>query len=378
VGLAAFGPALTSSGVTGQVVQALDLADGLGPTTFDACSPLTNAGAVNGNIALVDRGTCGFPVKARNAQDAGALAVLVANNVAGSPPPGLGGIDPTITIPTVSITQADANTIKANLATGVDASLLLDLSVRAGADPVGNRAFLYTPNPVAPGSTISHWDQSAFPNQLMEPAINADLTHSVQPPEDLTLPLFRDVGWFVDANLNGIPDDVELTALSSQVWIGLKNSDDVGTRFDLLAEALKNGVVVGSGQINNVPGGSSGFNNAAQRAIAMAVSTATGLVSGDVLGFRLSARIGATGHRSGTARLWFNDAAANSRLIATIGGVASTFYLRDGFVLGTSPGTGPKKTIDVTVDRAKNGNAFKAFGTWSILNRRSDLGISSP
>jgi hypothetical protein len=147
-------------------------------------------------------------VKAKNAQDAGAIAVIVANNVPGSPPPGLGGSDPTITIPTVSITQADGNTLKANLV-GLNATLLLDMTVRAGADPAGGRALLYTPNPVASGSTISHWDTSAFPNQLMEPNINGDLTHNVAPPSDLTLPLLRDVGWFPDADNDGVPDDVD-------------------------------------------------------------------------------------------------------------------------------------------------------------------------
>jgi hypothetical protein len=206
VGLAQFGPALTAAGVTGNVVQGLDPADAAGPTTFDACSALTNAAAVAGNIALVDRGTCGFTVKVKNAQNAGAIAVIVADNAAGAPPAGMAGVDPTITIPSVRITLPDGNTLKANLASGVNATLLLDLSVRAGADPVGGRALLYTPNPVAPGSTISHWDTSAFPNQLMEPAINGDLTHSVSPPQDLTLPLFRDIGWFPDADLDGIPD----------------------------------------------------------------------------------------------------------------------------------------------------------------------------
>jgi hypothetical protein len=36
---------------------------------------------------------------------------------------------------------------------------------------------------------------SAFHNLLMEPAINADLTHFVKPPYDLTLPMFHDIGW---------------------------------------------------------------------------------------------------------------------------------------------------------------------------------------
>ena len=41
------------------------------------------------------------------AQDAGAVAVLVVNNAAGSPPPGMGGTDATITIPSAQITLAE-------------------------------------------------------------------------------------------------------------------------------------------------------------------------------------------------------------------------------------------------------------------------------
>jgi hypothetical protein len=29
----------------------------------------------------------------------------------------------------------------------------------------------------------------------MEPSINGDLTHSVQPPQDLSIPMLRDLGW---------------------------------------------------------------------------------------------------------------------------------------------------------------------------------------
>jgi hypothetical protein len=43
----------------------------------------------------------------------------------------------------------------------------------------------------------------------MEPANNPDLTHSLKPPEDLTLPEMRDVGWFPDADLDGLADGVD-------------------------------------------------------------------------------------------------------------------------------------------------------------------------
>lgn len=160
----------------------------------------------------------------------------------------------------------------------------------------------------------------------------------------------------------------QLSALGpAQAWLGLKNSDDVGTRFDLRAEVSRNGVVIGSGQLDGVSGGSSGFNNAVLRTIDLALSAPVDVCPGDTLSMKLSVRIAANvaGHRSGTARLWFNDFAANSQFSTTIGSVTTPNFLLNGFGLGSVAGSGPKKTIDVFVDRAVSGNPFKPFGTWS-------------
>ncbi len=115
-GAAQFGPQLSGTGVTGNVVVGLDPNDASGTLTTDACSPLTNGAAVTGKIALVDRGTCGFAIKVKNAQNAGAVAVLVADNVESSPA-GMSGTDPTVTIPSVRIRLSDGNLIKTTLAT---------------------------------------------------------------------------------------------------------------------------------------------------------------------------------------------------------------------------------------------------------------------
>jgi hypothetical protein len=205
IGAAAFGPSLVSPGVSGSVVAALDDANVDGPSNLDGCTAITNASEVAGKIAIINRGTCGFVVKVKNAQNAGAIAVIIHDNAAGSPPAGLGGADPTIVIPSARVTLADGNTIRAQLGAGVTVTLGVNPAVYAGADALG-RGLLYTPNPVQSGSSISHWDTSAFPNQLMEPAINADLTHNVRPPFDLTLPLLRDIGWYADADLDLVPD----------------------------------------------------------------------------------------------------------------------------------------------------------------------------
>ena len=100
--------------------------DSTGVSSNDGCETFTNAAAVAGNIVIVDRGNCSFFIKTQNAQAAGALAVVIANNVSGSTPPALSGTPTiTITIPTVSVTQSDGNAIKAQLGTGVNSTLVV-------------------------------------------------------------------------------------------------------------------------------------------------------------------------------------------------------------------------------------------------------------
>ncbi len=208
VGTATFGPVLASPGVTGNVAIAQDPANAAGPSTTDGCSPITND--LTGQIALIDRGTCGFVVKVKNAQNAGAIGVLIADNVAGSPPAGMSGVDPTITIPSVRISLANGNAIKAALASGtVNVTIGVNLNILAGADP-GGHLLLNAPVPLVSGSSYSHWDPIAFPNLLMEPNINADLTHNV----DLTRQEMIDIGWFSDGD--GVPDGVDQCIGSSR------------------------------------------------------------------------------------------------------------------------------------------------------------------
>ncbi|MEV6367846.1 M36 family metallopeptidase [Micromonospora musae] len=106
---ARFTPAPTSAGFAGQVAQVDDGVDAVG----DGCTPYTlPAGA----IAVLDRGSaCNYHAQVVNAEAAGAVAVVVVNNVAGAPAVMNGSMDPEVGIPAVMVSQADGAAIKAGL-----------------------------------------------------------------------------------------------------------------------------------------------------------------------------------------------------------------------------------------------------------------------
>ena len=81
------------------------------------CGALVNN--LTGKIAVVYRGTCEFGTKALNAQNAGAIGIIIINNVGGAPvgmaPGGDGAQD---TIPTVMISSDDGAALRAELDAG--------------------------------------------------------------------------------------------------------------------------------------------------------------------------------------------------------------------------------------------------------------------
>lgn len=115
---AAFGPPITSVGLQGRLALGRD---GSADPTL-GCNPLVNSGEVAGKIAVLDRGTCFFFDKARNAQNAGAIALVVVNNVPSPPIPlGLpqGESGASITIPAVHLSQQDGERLKRALTVGL-------------------------------------------------------------------------------------------------------------------------------------------------------------------------------------------------------------------------------------------------------------------
>jgi hypothetical protein len=111
---ASYGPATPAAGIAGPFAVA-NAPTGAVPS--EGCGPFVGFPA--GAIALVDRGNCNFADKTLNAQNAGAVAVVIVNNVPGAPTAPGGTALPGTTIPTDMVGQADGAAIKAGLpATG--------------------------------------------------------------------------------------------------------------------------------------------------------------------------------------------------------------------------------------------------------------------
>ena len=106
---AGFGPGTGS--ISGEVV----LAD-----PVDACTPVAD---LSGKIALIDRGSCNFTVKVKEAQNAGAIGAIVCNNIPGASPFGMGGTDASITIPSAMISYEDCQTIRVESGNNLTANL---------------------------------------------------------------------------------------------------------------------------------------------------------------------------------------------------------------------------------------------------------------
>jgi subtilisin family serine protease len=121
--------------------------EGAGPVTFAqtgpisdslvlanpviGCTPLANAAAINGNIALIRRGTCGFIDKYLQAQAAGARAIVVFNDGADPTriaPIVMGGLDARVTIPGLMISSTDGNVLAATAGVTVTLSAAPDLT----------------------------------------------------------------------------------------------------------------------------------------------------------------------------------------------------------------------------------------------------------
>jgi hypothetical protein len=90
------------------------------------CNELINPTEIAGKIAVVYRGSCEFGTKAFMAQNAGAIGVILINNVPGDPLGMLGGTDGlNVTIPVAMISQIDGQVITTVVNDGQDVTVFI-------------------------------------------------------------------------------------------------------------------------------------------------------------------------------------------------------------------------------------------------------------
>lgn len=149
---AEFGADLTSDVWTGDAVF---VDDGSANPTFGCNAPI-NTGDLAGKIALVDRGGCEFGLKCLNAENAGAIAVVVFNNAPGGGTivMGAGAVGTQVTIPCVMLTYEDGQTIRAALAAGAVNISLGALGAPANDLAISAENVMVAPLGIVPSSQI--------------------------------------------------------------------------------------------------------------------------------------------------------------------------------------------------------------------------------
>ena len=106
---AQFGAGIPTN-LTGDLALIQDDDSGPSSDPNDGCDNITNGGSLNGKIVVIRRGECEFGFKSLAAQNNGAIAVIIVNNVAGDPPlMGGGVVGCQVTIPVFAISDVDGN-----------------------------------------------------------------------------------------------------------------------------------------------------------------------------------------------------------------------------------------------------------------------------
>lgn len=128
-GTAAFGNPLDATGVTANVQLS---------SVLDGCTAIP-AGSLTGKIGLIERGTCAFTIKVKNAQNAGATAAIIYNDATNADTLGnMGGTDATITIPSVLIGNTEGEFIKTQLSASTAVNVTLKNDPVAAITPDGS------------------------------------------------------------------------------------------------------------------------------------------------------------------------------------------------------------------------------------------------
>jgi hypothetical protein len=176
-----------------------------------------------------------------------------------------------------------------------------------------------------------------------------------------------------------ISPDVWLETGPAHVWLGLKNSDDQGTQFDVRVALYSNETLIAEGLTRCVTGIT---RNAAQaKDVAIAFADSTGAPSsGATLRLEVSTRIGTNpdgtkcaGHNNAVGlRLYYDAAGRASAFGAALGGGDPvSYFLRSSGTSFTLDPSAPTATSAKQKDSGSvnfsGGNPWAVIGSWSLV-----------
>lgn len=193
----------------------------------EGCDAFANAASVSGKIALIRRGTCTFIQKCTNATNAGAVAVIMMNNVSGNPA-AMGGTDTNgdVIIPSVAISKTDGDALVAALQSGAvnvtlspaNSSIITgnfvpgvqhinDIVVRNNAGV--SEIYVAAASTVAAGASLGGFNYGLYKS------VNGGTTWT-----EVSLPLTA-------AGHKTAPNDIEITA-GGKIWLSSTNNSLYG------------------------------------------------------------------------------------------------------------------------------------------------------
>ena len=176
--------------------------------------------------------------------------------------------------------------------------------------------------------------------------------------------------------------DKELTFLDPAIfWVGLKNSDDQGTRFDLRTELYINGLLVSEGITRCITGVTRNPSNAKEVAVPFSAITNGAFVPGDRLSLKVLTRIGTNpddskcpGHNNAVGlRLYYDAVSRASRFGAQIAPnppPPTNFFLHvNAFLVldDSAPTASTAQFKDSASVNFAGGNPWKEIGTWIMI-----------
>ena len=194
---------------------------------------------------------------------------------------------------------------------------------RSGVDAATGQVKMYAPNPVEPGSSVSHFDTTASsPNLLMEPALQDEFSQT-----DMTIPLFQDIGWPMPGGGTTTPNQAPTIASPTTLNV----TEDTASS---LAGVVFADADAGTSSVTTTFAVSAGTLNAtSQSGVTVGGTTASRMLSGSIAAINAYVAAGALTYTSAL------NAAGGTTLTVTINDNGNT-------------GSGGAKTASNTVNLA--------------------------